>query len=1069
MAYNHHVLQHAKPRFESPAKVFAKLKFKVQREEICAKDGILSETATESLYGEKQFLSPRKRTESTWLTNELKENQRVCSYRDEAQVLTLSPIPSPQKACGDSFLDIRSNPVEEMPTWLGYTPRKRPFLESTAVSHPFSLCSRTTQSHLEKPPTRHAGGFMVTGSRTPVKMHPEEKDRVRGVFVEECAPLQSQGSMFSPLRKRLRKRTLEHQDFNKVSDEVFSQPHHQQRKTFSPLSEDDSNACMEDFSDARRFSADTPGMNWSTSEAMFPPISTAVKRCHVRLQNITPMFPAKMFAYLKERENKAEQEVNKVSSGTTDLFNAGNSHRSRDTRPPAAHNMDEIPAFVSEIVGPVHQSREEPADSQSDTDPSEHVQSPAEPSQPCLLMDPLVFNSPRISIPKKHSAVFKRNKWPETVELSESVIHLKKWYLGRNHKGLFVEGIHQKDNIPWISTNVVERVNKSVLKTFSGRVYILVGKMNFDTDSGFPNWFLKNFLNGFPANWKTLYEKFLSEKDRGTTRNSEGRGIESKTKSGSSSVKVSAKQHRPKPPKTPASCPPATSSSRQVSRSGRVIKTPLEYWKGGRVILDAHMNVTIHECYETSICLPKVSTRVSARASKKPASVFLPCAEGKQEAPALLRKVKSQPRKCIKAKVYPEEQPCSSPEPPGETRLCVDTVLQKQMKPEKSSTKNSMKQTLEAPEPSVRVLRRKQAVSSSPHSPPVLEHTQSSEDDVFLRRTKKDKEAPKKQWRKKVLNKSRQCHRSPLGSSSESSDQIERKSNGTKTNRVAQSQIIPKQRKNTKISPKPLPKTTSKKEKKTKNSTQSQQDEDEAEWTEAELMKLQEAASYYPKSMTGYWAMVAKTVGTRSVEECHRKLMCSVTSETPAKKPSKSRKQKMEAPKDQDHPVISARVGTLKRKQQVRQFLKAMPKEDVDDVFSSEFMHQKQFEMPSMCPSEENYCSLSEQEPRTPGSTGFPEAKTPQCLDVRPDMIGSPNTGNDDKYTYLLQKRMKKYQYNLCKQSPFSKKFTPSAKRTMRRCGNTENDTFFVREMFPGSDAAQSDSGEEEDFYFSDS
>lgn len=50
------------------------------------------------------------------------------------------------------------------------------------------------------------------------------------------------------------------------------------------------------------------------------------------------------------------------------------------------------------------------------------------------------------------------------------------------------------------------------------------------------------------------------------------------------------------------SCPPA--SSTKVSRSGRTIKPPLEYWKGGRVILDAHMNVTIHEAYDTSICIP---------------------------------------------------------------------------------------------------------------------------------------------------------------------------------------------------------------------------------------------------------------------------------------------------------------------------------------------------------------------------------------------------------------------------------------------------------------------------------
>ncbi|KAM6968615.1 mis18-binding protein 1 [Tautogolabrus adspersus] len=1027
MAYYNHILQHAKPRFESPAKVFAKMKSKVQREEICAKDGIFRETANEPLYGEKHeadFMSPRKRTESTWMTNELKENQRVGSYRNEAQVLTLSPIPTPQKPCDDSYLDISSKPMEEMPTWLGCTPRKRPFMESTAVSHPLSLCNRTTQSHIEKPQTRHIDGFMVTSSRTPVKMHPEEKDYMRGVFVDACAPLQfkSQGSMFSPIRKRLRKRKLEHQDFNKVSKDVFSQP--QQRKTSSPFSEDDvhSNTYMEDFSDVKRFSADQTRLNWSTHEAMLPPISTAVKRCQRVVEKNAPMSPAKMFAYMKERENKAEQEkVIEVSSSTRDLFYAGNSHRSRDTHPSTAHDMGEIPAFrdVSEIAGPVHQSREESADSQSDTDPSEHVPSPAEPSQPVLLEDPLVLNSPRISIPKKHSAVFKRNKWPQTAKFPCSVIHLKKWYLRRNHKGLFVEGIHQEDNIPWISNIIVDRINNSVLKTVSGRVYILVGKMNLDADSGFPNWFLKNFFNGFPAIWKTLYEKFLSEKDQGKTRNSEGRGVKSKTKSEASSDKVSVKRHRPKPPKTPASCPPAPSSSRQVSRSGRVIKAPLEYWKGGRVILDAHMNVTIHECYETSICIPEVSTRVSARASKKPARVFLPCAEGhdrfestsNQEATVPLRKVKAQLRKCIKANLIPEEQPFYSPEPPGKTQSSTD---------------------------------------------------EESDDEVFLRRTKK--------VGRKVHNKSRQSNRFPSSPSSESSEEsgkeIKSRTKGTKTNDVAQ--IQPKQKKSTKIATKSLPKTTSKKENRNKNSTQTQQDEDEAEWTEAELMKLREAVSYYPKSMTGYWAKVARTVGTRSVEECHRQLMCNVTSETPAKKPSRSGKQKVEAPKDPDHPVISARVGTLRRKQQVRQFLKAMPKEDVEDVFTSEFMHQKQFEMPSMCPSEDNDCALSEQEPRTPGSTGFPEVKTPQCLDVRPGMIDSPNTSNDDKYTFQLQKRMRKYQYNVCKQAPSSKSFTPSAKRTMRRCGNTENDTFVVWEMFPGNDAAQSDSGEEEDFYFSD-
>lgn len=38
----------------------------------------------------------------------------------------------------------------------------------------------------------------------------------------------------------------------------------------------------------------------------------------------------------------------------------------------------------------------------------------------------------------------------------------------------------------------------------------------------------------------------------------------------------------------------------KVSRSGRTIKPPLEYWKGGRIVMDSDMNVTIHEAYSTS-------------------------------------------------------------------------------------------------------------------------------------------------------------------------------------------------------------------------------------------------------------------------------------------------------------------------------------------------------------------------------------------------------------------------------------------------------------------------------------
>ncbi|XP_075963616.1 mis18-binding protein 1 [Anarhichas minor] len=1103
MASFHHLLQHTTPRFESPAKVFAMLKSKVKREAIHAKEETFTDSDPLCSVRDKHgsvFKSPRTRADSTWMTDELKKNQRSGSYRNEVQALTLSPISSLEK----TFVhpDSISKHVKEKPpmteTGHGCTPRKRAFLESTALSHPSSLVNR---KQIHTPQIRDSGGFKVI-SRTPV-----DSDFESSVFVEGCAPLDprmSRAFMFSPMRKRL-KRKCEPQEFNRVtsgtkevSNEPRSQP--QERKTSRAFS-GDNNTCTEGLGNVRGLSAASEA-NQFLHEPVFP---SPMKHCYVRVEKCPLMSPAKMFTYMKKRESKTkQQEVHKVSSSTRDLFNTSDSHQSGDTSPPSTvHSMGEMEdiAFrsVPESVAPVNRSRVESADSLSDADPSEDVLTPAVSPQPVSLEDPLVLNTPRISIPKKLDAVFKRNKWPQSIKFpSESVIYLKKWFLRRNHKGLFVDGIHRAENIPWNSNIIVARVSNNVVKTVSGRVYILSDKMNMSADCGLPKWLLKKFANGFPPDWEALYERFLSESSddpsRETERNSKGGSVTSKTKPKASSIIDTVKRQKKKSFKTPDSSLPASLSRPNVSRSGRVIKPPLEYWKGGRVILDAHMNVTIHECYDTSICIPG-STTAPTRASQKPPRVFLPCSKGRQqcesasdkEAPVPLRRVKAPLRKGNGAKSKPENKPSYSPEPPVETlrspeewsgrqtrssrrrpatekTLYVDTVPQKQREPEKSSRK----QTHNSTRSSVRVLGGKRAVPAPPKSFNDSKTSASSDEEVNCRR-KSGKEVHRRGGRR-ALNKSRPSYVFPSSESSESSDEIE-KEVGKRT-RVTQTKQ--KQSKTTKSSSptKPLPKLTQTSKKKTtanKGNAPIPQEHDADEWTEAELMKLQEAVSYYPKHMAGYWAKVARMVGTRSAGECHFQHTSQGTSQTPAKRATKPTKKKLEAPKDTDHPVISARAGTLKRKQQVRQFLEAMPREDVEDVFSSAYMQNKRFEMPSMCPSDHDF-TLTEMEPLTPMSTGFPEVKTPQCLHITPGMMGSPNRSNDDKYVYQLQKRMKKNQFNVCKQAPSSKSFTPtpSVKRTMRRCGNTENDTFLVWEMFPGNDGALSESGEEEDFYFSD-
>lgn len=100
----------------------------------------------------------------------------------------------------------------------------------------------------------------------------------------------------------------------------------------------------------------------------------------------------------------------------------------RDTPPSTDHSTGEtedVTPSVSQSVGPATQSGVDSADSQSYTDPSEDTLIPAVQAQPILLEDPLVLNSPRVSIPKKNDAVFKRNKWPQRKFPSVSINSFK--------------------------------------------------------------------------------------------------------------------------------------------------------------------------------------------------------------------------------------------------------------------------------------------------------------------------------------------------------------------------------------------------------------------------------------------------------------------------------------------------------------------------------------------------------------------------------------------------------------------------------------------------------------------
>lgn len=70
-------------------------------------------------------------------------------------------------------------------------------------------------------------------------------------------------------------------------------------------------------------------------------------------------------------------------------------------------------------VAPATQSDTDLTDSQSVSESvsepvSDDAWVPAGPSQRLLLEDPLILNSPQVSIPKKHGPGFKNKNWPQS-------------------------------------------------------------------------------------------------------------------------------------------------------------------------------------------------------------------------------------------------------------------------------------------------------------------------------------------------------------------------------------------------------------------------------------------------------------------------------------------------------------------------------------------------------------------------------------------------------------------------------------------------------------------------------
>ncbi|XP_027856845.1 mis18-binding protein 1 [Xiphophorus couchianus] len=1042
-----HLLQRKDPSFQSPAKIFARLKAKVQKEAEGDKE-LMRQVGEQYGHGVKAGGVSRadgpgfNRDPAGFCWSEkMTEKNRFASCQTPAQAVTLSPMSSPEETVDYPISRVPLQQVSPLKDrFRGFTRRNRVLMESTSVSQLPSGVFRD-QSPDDFSRIQPAG---ICG---------------RSEFSMEARSLNPRSPCcgFSPIKNRLRKRK---RDLNDTED---SDPPKARRRPAAFGDSVKSNPCRPVWGNLKIFpEPKEPG-------------SSGLKRPAVILDTRPRMSPAKMFAVMKERERRRERQQMETCS-RRDFFagNERNLQESSDTDVSSNHYMEHM-QDVRSMNTAVNQNQAESPESRSET--SQDTPIPASRSPTVLLEDPLVLNTPRISMPKKDEAVFRRNVWPKQKKFPlENVIHLRNWFLRRNRKGLFVDGIHVEENIQWNSNIITERISRLVLKTVSGRVYILQGQMNIKLASSFPMKFLKKFVNGFPSNWKAIYETFLLESKEQAEKNKDA-AILSKNESQLPSRHQPVRQQRRKSVKTPELLPPP--SSLNVSRSGRVIKPPLKYWKGGRVILDAHMNVTIYENYETT------GPDILMSTSKKPVQVLFPSSDGLKRRKSSQDEGSSVPERRLKVdrklhraeanrdqkttdstnemisnqKAVSGRTRCKRQSPGAEKSSGSDASPKKRREPERSSKK----QTQNATRPS----RTSETITNPHESLPVCNNASNRLScDYELRSTRRRRANAGRGA--KGLTSSVKSEPDDEVSSSQSPEALKEKK---KSRAARKREEVQKKKEESRSSKAPPPATKpGRKRQQNKTGTVVPLEKDRDEWTEDEILKLQEAVSCYPRHIMGYWAKVARMVGTRSAEECFEQHTSQGNTQSPKKSTKNCKKVKEVAAKPAEIPVISARVGTLKRIKQVRQFLENLPGEEVDDAFSSAYMQNKRMEIPSLCSSEDHDFAISDLEPQTPMSSCFPEAKTPQCSHITPGMLGSPNTKNDDKYIFQLQKRMKKNQFNVCKTSSSKTRFlpTPSTKRTVQRCSNTGKDTSFVFEMSPGDDGKSSESDEEEDFYFSD-
>ncbi|XP_019360027.1 PREDICTED: mis18-binding protein 1 [Gavialis gangeticus] len=815
----------------------------------------------------------------------------------------------------------------------------------------------------------------------------------------------------------------------------------------------------------------------------------------------------------------------------------------------------------------------------------------------------IMFSSPTVHIPRKQKpkggdGIITSNEVQtdpnDGSTKKESQICLSNWKLKaiNNNTAICVEGNRRDMNdLCWHSNAIVERIGWNQVKTSSGNIYLLEGKLNYNSlrTEGIPYQFAKKFSLGFPLKWKVYVEELLEELRRkrqeakGTgedgnkvsdsvemddlevTEDEPGDVEEPRTKNATYEVASKSDENT----MTPGSTSVQGDSHGSFSRSGRRLKPPLHYWCGEREVIDRTLNVTI-EGGGTNYLLDysEVSReRTISRSLKKNRKDAGKTDEGKTKSQKMgkdsERKANSQKEavssdkkggshltsnldgidsavdlKKIKAKTVVMLTPLNGKKLDNlgyNFRTSTKPTEKKGMTFEKNTRdhRTNPNQALQTCRYPLRLTKQRLREQSAEESSGNSEDESSEDTSVSIKRKVKPvlerdsrnyKSSSDLRSSHNETKKSSSEQRVVKGSAAPSSHNGQQtfdlsddesgscsKSLGRHVPAVGSgSAPLPTRSKRALREGKRIPVYVSEseteesneecyiKEKKRKASAKKTDSKVSSgakpspvklkefskgkvlnslgpfpgiteDWTEKELQKLRSAVGSFPKHRKGFWLDVAMTLGTRSAEECQQKYMEEhqmKSSKMRVAKTTTASGKKEEKDKQKQPVMITAKAGTLKRKQQMRDFLDQLPKDNHDDIFTTSPFQNRRLELPAFWESQDDdVFELMDSNPVSPASSIFPLVKTPQCEHISPSMLGSINRKDYDKYVFRMQKNKKGNTAtwgNIKKKSAGTVCTTPSSRRTVALNQGAEHAGLFL-----AGAPEPSDEEEREDSYFS--